>query len=259
MSVAVSYQLLTRDIDRTLETTANRASVKLESEYYLAHIADVASLDDFLADARLFRYAMNAFGLGDLDYARGYMRKILEEGVSDPLSLANRTNDPKIRAFAETFDFDTYGDLTAARAATREAVVDRYVRQTLEETAGAQDGEGVRLALYFERQAPEIGSVYDILADQALFAVVRTVLGLPESFSAVDIERQAAVLGERVDLEEFKDPEALRQFLTRFTAVWDATEASQTDPILSLFNTSTQPTISLDLVLAFQAFRQGGA
>ena len=87
MSVAVSYQLLTRDIDRTLETTANRASVKLESEYYLAHIADVASLDDFLADARNCRWP---YGLHQRDgifrFCRGpqYTEAAVSQSKSHP-------------------------------------------------------------------------------------------------------------------------------------------------------------------------------
>lgn len=257
MSVAVSYQLLARDIDRTLRITAERGPVKLETAYYEENIGAVKSIDDFLEDTRLFRYAMEAFGLGELAYAKGYMRKILEEGIENPRSLGNRTNDPKIRAFAAAFDFDGFGAVTTQRVAVRQEVVDRYVRQTLEETAGQEDGEGVRLALYFERQAAEIGSVYDILADTALFAVVRTVLGLPNEFSGAGIERQAAVLEERIDLTDFQDPEKVRNFLTRFTAQWDATQTNELDPVLSLFTFGRQgtPTISLDLVLAFQSFR----
>lgn len=261
MSVSVSYQLISDDINRSLAVTANQASVKLESEYYLKTVSTVRSLDEFIADSRLFRFAMNAFGLGELAHAKGYMRKILEEGISNPDSLGNRTNDTRITDFARTFDFESFDELTTSRTATRDDVVSRFVRQTLEETAGEQDGEGVRLALYFERQAPQIGSVLDILADRALYEVVRSVLGLPSEFAAVDIERQAAVLGERLDVADFQDPDALRDFLVRFTAIWDATEAPQADPILNLFTVGTQatPTISLELALAVQSFRLGGA
>jgi len=261
MSVSISYQLISDDINRSLAVTANQAPVKLESEYYLKTISTVRTLDEFIADSRLFRFAMNAFGLGDLAYAKGYMRKILEEGIADPESLANRTNDPRIAEFARAFDFESFGDLTTSRSATRDDVVSRYVRQTLEETAGQQDGEGVRLALYFERQAPLVASVYDILADSALYEVARTVLGLPSEFAAVDIERQAAVLDERLDIADFQDPAALNSFLVRFTAIWDATEGAQSDPVLNLFTVGSQttPTISLDLALAVQSFRLGGA
>lgn len=261
MSVAVSYQIISGDITRSLTVTANQPAVRLESEYYLDQVSSIRSLDEFIADSRLFRFAMNAFGLGELAFAKGYMRKILEEGVDDPRSLANRTNDPRIAEFAQVFDFRSFGEATMDRTATRGDVVSRYVRQTLEETAGAQDGEGVRLALYFERKAPKIDSVYDVLGDRALYEVVRNVLGLPSEFAAVDIERQAEVLSERLDLADFRDPAALRGFLVRFTAMWDANEAPQSDPVLALFNSANQglPAISLDLALSLQSIRLGGA
>jgi hypothetical protein len=49
----------------------------------------------------------------------------------------------------------------------------------------------VRLALYFERTAPELDSVYGILADTALYEVVRTALGIPAEIAASDIDKQA--------------------------------------------------------------------
>lgn len=260
MSVAVNYRLISSDIDRSLSLTANQAPVRLESDHYLKNASGITSIDEFLADTRLFRFAMTAYGLADLAFAKGYMRKILEEGVSDPEALANRTNDPRITEFARAFDFQSFGELTMQRAVTGDEVVDRYVRQTLEVDAGRDSGEGVRLALYFERQAQTIGSPFDILADAALFEVVRTVLGLPSEFAAVNIERQAAVLEERLDFETFSDPEALERFLVRFTTLWDAVQAPQTNPILSLFTVGAQttPTVSLDLALSVSSFRLGG-
>ncbi len=61
------------------------------------------------------------------------------------------------------------------------------------------DNEGVRLALYFQRKAPSINSAFDILADKAIFEVVRTALNLPASMSQADIERQADILISRVE------------------------------------------------------------
>ncbi|MEM7694951.1 MAG: DUF1217 domain-containing protein [Pseudomonadota bacterium] len=235
--------------------------MKLETEHYRNAISAVTSIDEFVADSRLLRYAMTAFGLEDLAFAKGYVRRILEEGVSDPDSLANRTNDPRISEFARAFDFASFGETTTTRAAAGEDVVNRYVRQTLEVNAEADNGEGVRLALYFERMAPTVTSAFDILADAALAKVVRTVLGLPDEFAAADIEKQAAVIEDRLDLETLSDPEEVNRLLVRFTALWDAVEAPRIDPVLSLFQVGTTetPTISLDLALSVSSFRLGGA
>jgi hypothetical protein len=262
MSVAVSYNAIAGNLERSLTVTANRGPVKLESEYYLENYRKVSSIEEFLGDTRLFRFAMSAFGLSDLAFAKGYMRKILEEGVADPRSLVNRTADPRLREFARVFDFDTFGTTTMEREATGQAVVDRYVRHTLEEEAGRRDGEGVRLALYFERKAPDIESPYDILGDKALSTVARTVLGLPDAFAGADIVRQAEVLSERLDIASLSDSQEVDKLLTRFTALWDATrgEAGGGDPVLSLFGVgaASSPAISLDLALSVSSFRLGG-
>lgn len=260
MSVAVSYRLISANLERNLEITANQGPVKLESAYYMENRGKVRSIDDFLADTRLFRTAMTAYGLADLAFAKGYMRKVLEEGVADPRSLANRTTDQRIQEFARAFDFDTFGELTMDRAVTGQALVDRYVRQSLEVEAGARDGEGVRLALYFARKAPEIDNAFDILGDAALSQVVRTALGLPDGIAAVDIDRQAEILNERLDFDELKDPAALDRFLTRFASLWDARNNPFSDPVLSLFGAgpAAQPAVSLDLAMSFTTLRLGG-
>ena len=94
------------------------------------------------------------------------------------------------------------------------------MRQTLEENAG-KDNEGVRLALYFERKAPELTSFYQVLADPALAKVVRTLLSLPDSFATADVDKQVKLFESKLDIEDFSDPEALGKLMTRFTSLWE--------------------------------------
>lgn len=258
MSVAVDYRLISQNLERQLDLTASRGQVKLETENYLENYRSVRSLDDFISNTRVFEYAMRAFGLGDLAFAKGYMRKVLEEGVSDPRSLANRTEDPRIRRFAAVFDFNSFGDLTMTRPSVGQAVVDAYVRQALEENAGT-DNEGVRLALYFERMGRNLRNGYEVLADPALSQVVRTALGLPNEFVGADIDRQAAIIEERIDLASLSDPQEMQRFLTRFTALWDAA-STVSNPIMSLFGAAgaSGPNVSIQLAIQLQSLRLGG-
>lgn len=258
MSVAVSYRLYSQTLERQLELTASRGSVKLESEHYLENYRNISSIAEFVSSTRVFDFAMTAFGLQDLAFAKGYMRKVLEGGISDPNSLANRTNDLRIREFARVFDFETFGPDTMSRSATGQAVVDRFVRETLELEAGQED-EGVRLALYFQRKGSELTSGLEVLGDAALAEVARTALGLPDEFAASDIDKQAAVIEDRIDLAALSDPEEMDRFLTRFGAQWDAKNAS-TDPVLGLFGAgaASSPTISTDLVVSLSNLRLGG-
>jgi len=259
LSTSASYRLLTRDLDSTLARTAASQPVKLESAYYLEHIGDVQSIDDFIKDTRLFNYAMSAFGLEDMAYAKALMRKVLTEGVSSPTSFGNRLSDDRFVRFATTFNFAENGADATRSTDAQQGVVDRYVRQTMEVSAG-EDNEAVRLALYFAREAPNATSAYDLLADEALWQVVKTVFGFPDTMANADIERQAKAITDRLDLADLQDPDALDRLIERFAAVWDATESTASDPVLQLFNTSGQSTsIDIDLVMTLKSLKYGGA
>lgn len=230
--------------------------MKAQVEYYAAHIGEVKSIDDFLADDALFSFAMKAYGLADKLDDKAFMRKVLEGGVADPDSFANRQSDPKYAEFAAVFDFAARGEEATTYIPAQHGVVDKYMRQTLEENAGTQN-EGVRLALYFQRKAQSITTPYQILADKALGTVVRTALGLPDAIAKADLDKQAAMLKERLDFADFKDPQKLDKFLARFTTMWElnnGTPAAASPAVLL-----AQPVefgISTDTLLALQQLRR---
>ena len=63
LSNTLSYQLYTRDMTRTLDRIAADPVVKREAEYYRTNIHSVSTIDEFMADYRLYSYAMKAHGL----------------------------------------------------------------------------------------------------------------------------------------------------------------------------------------------------
>lgn len=237
LTTIASFSLIARDLDRSLETTAQQPAVARETEYYSENILNVKSIDEFLEDDRLFNYAMTAHGLSEMSYAKAFMRKVLEEGIDASDSFANSLADRRYRDFAETFNFVRYGEAATAFDRTQKGTTDLYVRQTMEIDAGAEN-EGVRLALYFQRKAPELNSVYEILADRALLEVVQTSLSIPPEASFQDIDRQAEQIAKRIDIEDLKDPEKLGRLLQQFSALWDIkspqSTASATVPSISI-------------------------
>ena len=258
LTTLAGYTLIASNLTRSLDNVADKPLVSRETEYYLAHIEDVKSIDDFLADKRLFAYAMKAFGLSDLTYAKALMRKVLVEGIDEADSLANTLTDLRYRDFAETFNFVRYGEATTVFDRARQGTVDRYLRQTLEEDAGAQN-EGVRLALYFQRKASSITSPLSILADRALIQVVQTALGIPAATSAMDIDKQAEMIAAKLDIDDLKDPKKLAAFLTRFAVLWDVGNGSSnpTSPSV-LFAQPRELGVGGDLMASLQNLKLGG-
>lgn len=256
ISTFAGYSNVTSDMTRSLNQVREQPLVQRETEYYLENIGNVDTIEELIEDTRLFNYAMRAHGLGDMTYAKAFMVKVLEEGRDSEDSFANSLADTRYREFAETFDFHRYGSSATTFGRAQEGVVDQYLRQTLEEDAGATN-EGVRLALYFERKAPELETIYSILADRALGVVVRTALGLPETTALLDIDKQVELIAEKLNLEDLKDPAKLDEFLKRFTNLWElanpSTNQSQTAGLL--FGQSEQFGISTELMLTIQQLK----
>jgi hypothetical protein len=254
-----TYRMIATNIDRSLAATASQQSVATATEYYKSHIGDVKSIDDFMKDTRLYNYAMTAFNLDDMAYAKAFMRKVLTEGVSDSTSFANKLTDDRFVQLATTFNFAELGAETTSTTAVQQTVVDRYTRQTLETNAG-QDNEAVQLALYFQREAPNVKSVYGLLGDTALWTVVQTAFGFPDSMANADIDLQAKAVSQQLDIADLSDPTKLEKLITRFAAAWDAQNVTTSDPILALFNNTGQnASVDYDLLYALTSLKHGGS
>ena len=141
----------------------------------------------------------------------------------------------------------------------QQTVVDRYTRQTLETNAG-QGNEAVQLALYFQREAPTIKSVYGLLGDTALWTVVKTIFGFPDSMANADIELQAKAISQQIDIADLSDPAKVEKLIARFAASWDAQNVTTSDPILALFNNTGQnATVDFTLLETLSALKYGGS
>jgi len=257
-STYVSFQAINRNLSSSLASTAAEPAVANQTQYYLANIGKVKSIDDFLGNYKLFSYAMKAYGLGDMSYAKGLMRQVLEGGIDDPQSPANKLTDPRYKAFATAFNFVANGDATTSGTAASSGTVSQYVQQTLEERAGDQN-QGVRLALYFQRLAPGVTSAYGLLADPALLSVVQTALGIPAASSAQDVDIQARSIASRLNIAELQDPAELQAFIGRFTALYDAGNAASAPPANAALLIGQGLTgISSDLLQSLQGLKLGG-
>lgn len=258
LGTVARYQQVARNIQKSIGAISQRPEVKRESDYFLANIRTVKSADEFLKNDRLYKFAMTAFGLKDMIYGKAFMRKVLVEGLDGSRSFALQLADPRFRDFAEAFNFARYGATATAFDRAQQGTVDRYLRIQLESDAGQSD-EGVKLALYFQRRAPEVTSVYGLMGDPALYKVVKTALGLPAVYSNTDVDKQAAFLRSRINVEDFADPVRLDNFLTRFAAKWQAANgtAGQTVPLVGL-GRPTLASFDNSLLLSMQLLKGYG-
>lgn len=213
------------------DTTAQQSTTKAEDTYYSQTIGNIKSVDEFLKDRRLVTFVLKAFGFGGETISDTTLRKLLTSDVFDPKSYVNKTENKRFRDLVAAFNFDTEGKVSLTpktEAQTRSNIVataDLYLRQTMEQEAGDQS-DGLRLALYFQRKASTITSVYSILADSALLQVVRTALGFSASMSNADIDVQASMITKKLNLDDLKDPKKLEKFLAQFSALYDVNNSA---------------------------------
>lgn len=258
LSTIADYTRLTKDMSKSLTQVAQEPDVSRETDYFLSHIGNVKTIDDFLKDYRLYSYAMKAYGLSDMTYAKAFMRKVLTEGVSDKDAFANKLSDTRYRQFATAFNFAGLGAQATSTTAATTGTATQYVTQTMEENAGDQN-EGLRLALYFTRKASTVTNAYQILADKALTQVVQTAMGWSPTISSSDIDAQAKMITDKIDLTDFRDPAKVTKFVQRFAAMWDATQAqsdNSTNPALVLIGgASTSASMDTDMLAKLQNIR----
>lgn len=232
--------------------------VSTETKHYLANITTITSIEELLANERMLNYGLTAFGLEDENLDKDFLRKLLIDGPPDKSARPEKLLDRRLKAFADAFHFGDSGTVVPSFHNTRQGTVDAYLRQTLEIDAGAEN-QGVRLALYFERKATGIESALDILADPALTKVVQVALGIPSASSMQDIDKQAAEIERRLELEDLKDPEKLDKFIRRFTMMWELENPSQAAQVPNvLISQPLQAGFSSELLASLQNLKRGG-
>lgn len=257
LSTLASYRVMSTDMTSALQRVSEQPLPAREIEYFSETIQTIKSVDEFIENDRVFSFAMQAFGLSDMTYAKAFMAKVLNEGINADDSFANTLSDTRYQEFADTFNFEAFGTAATSFTKANEGTVEKYIRQTLEEQAG-DTNEGVRLALYFQRKASDVGTYLEILADPAIAEVVRTALSINSATATLDLDKQVELIAGKLDLDDFQDPLKVEEFLERFTSIWDVTNSTNTTASSAglLFGGSTQFGIAEDVMLQIQQFRR---
>jgi hypothetical protein len=107
-------------------------------------------------------------------------------------------------------------------------VVQKYAEAQFEQVLG-RSSNVLRQARYAQLQLPAITNWYSVIASPPLANVIQTVLGLPPSFGAINVDQQKQVLSQRMNLADFKDPKKLANLLNQYVAM--ATASAQQDTL----------------------------
>lgn len=216
-----------------------------DEAYFREKIGKADTAEKLVNDKRLLRIALTAFGLeGDVN-SKAFIQKILEGGTLKEGSLANKLADKQYAKFAAAFG---YGDFSVPRTKIStfpDEILSQFRTRSFETAVGDQNNT-YRLAMNAEREIPELAAKttsatakwYTVLGNAPLREVMQTALGLPKSFSSIDIDQQVGVLKKRTeaafgssDLAQFKDPAKMEALTRRFLLQSDMqSQAAATSP-----------------------------
>ncbi|WP_426608561.1 DUF1217 domain-containing protein [Bradyrhizobium sp. McL0616] len=230
------------------QQAAVRTQATKDATAYQEAIAGIGSVSDLLANKTMVNFILTAKGIDPGKVTTAYLKKIFASDLNDPKNFANTESDPRFAEIAASFNFDSKGNVARLplmgpqkRDQFRETQAN-YLEQSLEQQQG-DTNPGVRLALYFRRKAGDITSSYDILADKALSEVFRTTFDLPDTMAAMPIDQQAKIMDKILNVKDLSDPTKLEKLLSRFSAMYDIKNSSQTQsPVLDLFQGSSSGT-----------------
>ena len=225
-------------LERTRENqqAAFVASPRLErnTTQFSEKISGITRAADLVENRQLLEVALGAFGLdGDINNSF-FVEKILSSDPSDPEALANRLSDKRYLAFSRAFGF---GEALGPRTTEPDFatnIINLYEDRQFEIAIGEQNPD-MRLILGLERDLSEItdrttlsnnAMWFSVMAAPPLRQVFETALGLPQSFGALDLDRQLAEFRDRAErtfgvseVSGFSNPETLdeleRLFLVR--------------------------------------------
>ncbi|CAN7189420.1 DUF1217 domain-containing protein [Neorhizobium sp. LjRoot104] len=182
VSTYLTFDLVNRDMQKSLKTIAGQTMVVNDTKYYQENIGKIKTVDEFLDNYRLYSYAMQAHGLDDMIYAKAFMKQVLESDLSDDNSFANRLTDDRYQNIAAAFNFGvSNGEGAAAQSnGQMEELFDTY-----DQTIAAQNDTLEADTRYFKVMLGETGNITNVdqlLANPRLRDYMFTAYGIDTKY-----------------------------------------------------------------------------
>lgn len=181
----LNYQVVVRDLDRSLARKAAEPALARDVARFTEAAADIRSVDDLFDDDRTYGFAVKAYGMDELLYARALIRRVVSEGAGSD-SYARRLADSRYLDLAGAFQVTDSGRAPPVLQASALTVAQRY-RDNL-------DGIGKRGSGKAEERILEYRIEMDKLKDFDAF--LNSDLALTFTLRAFGLDRQALQPGE---------------------------------------------------------------
>lgn len=224
------WTFLQRTFDSQKQAFTSSPENTRDETYFRQNIGKVETAEQLVSDRRLLKVALGAFGLGDDINNRFFIQKVLQDGTAESSALANKLADKAYARLSAAFGFGEGAAPSTQGEGFADTILAAYNDRQFEIAVGAQD-ETLRLAMNARRELSALAGTassddtkwFNIMGSPPLREVFETVLGLPSSFAALDLDQQLNILRNKTDallgdgeIGQFSDPEALDALIRRY-------------------------------------------
>lgn len=202
-----------------------------DEAYFRAKIGSVKTADALVADRRLLKVALGAFGLeGDIN-STAFIRKILADGTLKDGALSSRLADKQYEKFSAAFGFGNFSTPNTRLSDFPDKIIGLFRTRSFEVAVGQQNND-FRLSLSAERELVELSANktssedtkwFKILGSAPLRSVFQKALGLSSSISGIDVDKQLAAYKTQAEkvfgsdtVSQFTDPVKVDTLVRRF-------------------------------------------
>ncbi|MDB5659320.1 MAG: Flagellar protein [Cypionkella sp.] len=209
----------------------NAPEVKSDETYFRDKIGKITTAAQLVADRRLLKLALAAFGLEkDLDN-KFFIQKVLQDGTLKTGTLANKLADKQYQKLSKAFGFGDYAVPSTQISTFADEIISAYKARRFETAVGDQS-EDLRLALNLQRELPLLAAKtsssdntkwFTILGNTPLRTVFEKALGLPSSIGVLDLDQQLGAFKAKAKAQlgtdavaDFADPTKLEGLVRRF-------------------------------------------
>jgi hypothetical protein len=248
LSGFAGWSVLKRTMPTQQAAFQANTAMQRDTAYFRDKIGKIDTAEQLVSDRRLLRVALGAFGLDNDINNTFFIRKVLEDGSLKEGALANRLADKQYLKFSAAFGFGDFKIPRSKLSDFADKTLDLYRTRQFEGAVGEQN-DTYRLALNAERELPllsrrdisEEAKWFTIMGNAPLREVVQTALGLPKSFTSLDLDKQLNVFRNRAnsnfgssDPKQFGDPKTMEKLVRTFLLRAELANSSPTASSSSL-------------------------
>jgi hypothetical protein len=228
----------------TSQTAAFNASPDLKNDeaYFRAKIGQVETAEQLVADRRLLKVALGAFGLDKDINNKFFIKKVLSDGTLKVGTLANKLADKQYQKMSAAFGFGDFAIPRSKQSDFPDKIIAAYRNRQFEVAVGEQNSD-LRLALNVQRDLPEIAGKagssdnakwFTVMGNAPLRKVFEKALGLPSSIGTLDIDLQLRAFKDKANsqfgsdsMAQFTDPAKVEGLVRRFLVRSEAESYAQ--------------------------------